>query len=89
MKRLLALLFSALLPTSVAAKAPAPWETDPTESIVGIHVISNFGNDPAEYSPEISEAAVRSALKSVDWVTGFHQVVMCCRQEFLWKWVGA
>lgn len=75
MKRLLALLLSTLLPTSAAAQTAA-WETDPTESMVGIHVIPNFGNDPTEYSPEISEAAVRSALKSVDWVEGFHQVVV-------------
>lgn len=75
MKRLLALLLSTLLPTSAAAQTSA-WETDPTESMVGIHVIPNFGDEPTEYSPEISEAAVRSAINSVDWVTGFHQIVV-------------
>ena len=75
MKRLLALLLTTLLPTSAAAQTSA-WEADPTESMVGIHVIPNFGDDPTQYSPEITEAAVRSALSSVDWVTGFHQVVV-------------
>ncbi|MGY0613411.1 hypothetical protein [Luteimonas sp. A501] len=75
MKRLLAVLLSILLPTSAAAQTP-DWETDPTESRVGIHVIPNFGDDPTVYSPEITEAAIRSALKSVDWVAGFHQVVV-------------
>lgn len=75
MKRLLAVLLSILLPTSAPAQAPA-WEKDPTESRVGIHVIPNFGDDPTVYSQEITEAAVRSALKSVDWATGFHQVVV-------------
>lgn len=75
MKRLLAVLLSILLPTGAVAQTPA-WETDPTESRVGIHIIPNFGDDPTVYSSEITEAAVRSALKSVDWVTGFHQVVV-------------
>ena len=75
MKRLLAVLLSILLPTSAPAQTPA-WKKDPTESRAGIHVIPNFGNDPTVYSQAITEAAVRSALKSVDWEKGFHQVVV-------------
>ena len=75
MKRLLLSLLALLLPAGAAAHAHA-WETDPVESRVGIHVIPNFGDDPTIYSPTISEDAVRSALRSVDWVNGFHQVVV-------------
>jgi len=75
MRRLLAVLLSILLPTIAPAQTPA-WEKDPTESRVGIHVIPNFGDDPTVYSQEITEAAARSALKSVNWETGFHQVVV-------------
>ena len=73
MKRLLLTLLAMILPASAAAQA---WETDPVESKVGIHVIPNFGDDPTVYSPAISEEAVRSALQSVDWLNGFHQVVV-------------
>jgi hypothetical protein len=75
MKRLLLTLLSFLLPATAAAQSHA-WETDPVESKVGIHIIPNFGDDPAVYSPTISEDAVRSALRSVDWINGFHQVVV-------------
>lgn len=75
MKRLLDLLLSMLLPPASTAQQTT-WETDPTETEVGIHVIPNFGDDPVIHSPDIDEAAVRSALQSVDWVNGFHQVVV-------------
>ncbi|MFL6587832.1 MAG: hypothetical protein ACJ8GV_13240 [Luteimonas sp.] len=75
MERLLLGLLSLLLPASSAAQAHA-WETDPVESNVGIHLIPNFGDDSTIYFPKISEDAVRSALRSVDWVNGFHQVVV-------------
>ena len=75
MKRLLLGLLTLLLPVSAAAQVH-DWETDPIESKVGIHVIPNFGDSPTVYSPKISDKAVRSALRSVDWVNGFHQVVV-------------
>lgn len=75
MRRLLAVLLFILLPAIAPAQTPA-WEKDPTESRVGIHVIPNFGDNPTVYSQGITAAAVRSALKSVNWKTGFHQVVV-------------
>ncbi|MDI9240097.1 hypothetical protein QLQ15_14375 [Lysobacter sp. LF1] len=75
MNRLLLSVLILLLPACAAAQKHA-WETDPVESKVGIHVIPNFGDDPTVYSPIITEDSVRSALRSVDWDSGFHQVVV-------------
>ena len=75
MKNLFATLLALLLPASAPQQVHA-WQDDPVESKVGIHVIPNFGDDPTEFNPEISQEAVRAALNSVDWVTGFHQVVV-------------
>lgn len=75
MKRLLASLFAILLPVSSPAQTDS-WQSDPAESQVGIHVIPNFGDDPAVSSPTISNDAIRAALRSVDWINGFHQVVV-------------
>lgn len=75
MKRLLGSLLAMLLPASSPAQTDA-WQSDPIESTVGIHVIPNFGDDPTVSSPSISDVAIRNALKSVDWVSGFHQVVV-------------
>jgi hypothetical protein len=75
MKRLLAILLSLLVATNAVAQTVA-WDSDPTESIVGIHVVPNFGDEPTIHTPEITETAIRSALRSVDWAHGFHQVVV-------------
>ena len=75
MKLQLLSFLSLFIPASALAQAHA-WEANPVESKIGIHVIPNFGDDPTVYLPIISEEAVRSALRSVDWVNGFHQVVV-------------
>ena len=75
MTKLVAILLALLLP-SCSAQPTQSWETDPVESRVGIHVIPNFGDDPTVFNPDISPEAVQSALQSVDWVNGFHQVVV-------------
>jgi hypothetical protein len=75
MKRLLASLLAMLLPVSSPTQTDA-WKSDPTESNVGIHVIPNFGDDPTVFSPTISNDAIHAALRSVDWINGFHQVVV-------------
>ena len=75
MKRLLASLLSLLLPVSSPAQM-GTWKSDPTESNVGIHVIPNFGDDPVVFSSTVSNDAIHTALQSVDWIKGFHQVVV-------------
>jgi hypothetical protein len=75
MKRILATLLALLLPASAPHQMHA-WQEDPIESRVGIHIVPNFGDDPTEFNPNVSAEAVRTALMSVDWVNGFHQVVV-------------
>ncbi len=75
MKRFLTSLFTMLLPISSPAQTNS-WQSDPAESKVGIHVISNFGDDPVVSYPTISNDAIQSVLRSVDWINGFHQVVV-------------
>jgi hypothetical protein len=75
MKKFVAVILAMLLP-ACSAQPMQSWETDPVESRVGIHVIPNFGDDPTIFSRDISPQAVHTALQSVDWVKGFHQVVV-------------
>ena len=75
MKSFFATLLALLLPASAPQQVHA-WQEDPIESRVGIHIVPNFGDDPTEFIPDVSAEAVRTALKSVDWVRGFHQVVV-------------
>lgn len=75
MNRTLAGILAMLL-SACSAEAKNSWETDPVESRVGIHVISNPGADPGVFSSDISPQAVRAALRSLDWVNGFHQVIV-------------
>jgi hypothetical protein len=75
MNRFLAAILAMLLP-ACSGEPTHSWETDPVESRVGIHIISNFGDDPAVFSSNISAQAVQAALQRVDWVNGFHQVVV-------------
>jgi hypothetical protein len=76
MNRFLAAMLVLLLPACAPEPMRHAWETDPIESRIGTHVIPNFGDDPARFSSEISEAGIRTALKSVDWESGFHQVIV-------------
>ncbi len=75
MKQLLASLLALLLPVTSPDQTDA-WRSETTESNVGIHVIPNFGADPTVFSSTISDDAIRAALRSVDWINGFHQVIV-------------
>jgi hypothetical protein len=48
----------------------------PEDGRVGIHVIPYFGDEGREFIPELTEAAVRKAIRSLDWEDGFHQIVV-------------
>ena len=75
MKIFLSLILSIVIP-ACSVEPTDRWETDPVESRVGVHVIPNFGDDPTVFSSDISPQAVQAALHSVDWGSGFHQVVV-------------
>lgn len=47
------------------------WETR-----VGVHILSDYGEKYSFVSSEVSERTICKALNGVDWVHGFHQVVV-------------
>lgn len=48
----------------------------PEDGRVGIHVVPYFGDDGRTFIPELTDAAVRNAIRSLDWEDGFHQVIV-------------
>ncbi|MCD9127656.1 hypothetical protein [Luteimonas fraxinea] len=52
-------------------RANEGWEERP-----GIHVFSNYGAEYVLESEDLSEAAVRAVIEDLDWVDGFHQVIV-------------
>jgi len=52
------------------------WESEASETEIGVHVLSNFGEEQHLVSSTISKQTIRDALRSLDWVNGFHQVVV-------------
>ncbi len=50
-------------------------EDDPT-AVPGIHVISGFGEVHRLAASRATPQTIRDALQSVDWVHGFHQIVV-------------
>lgn len=72
-RSLLLTLFLMLWPiTSLGSD----WEPDPSETEVGIHVISNFGKQQRIVTSIISERTIHDTLQSLDWDNGFYQVVV-------------
>lgn len=42
----------------------------------GIHVFPYFGEEEPVYVAELTDDAVRQAIRSLDWEHGFHQVIV-------------
>lgn len=76
MNRFIAAMLALLLPSCAPDTTRQAWETHPVESRIGTHIIANFGDDQTRFFPEVTETRIRTALKSVDWGNGFHQVVV-------------
>ncbi|PZQ29514.1 MAG: hypothetical protein DI562_08685 [Stenotrophomonas acidaminiphila] len=43
---------------------------------IGIHVFPYFGEEEPVYVAELTDDAVRQAIRSLDWEHGFHQVIV-------------
>ena len=66
-------LFS--IPEPSADETPeASWESDPVESRVGVHCLSQFGDVHEFVDEEITKEGVSRLLRSLDWSSKFHQV---------------
>jgi len=77
MKRLLTGLFLTLFGTSTSDPPNQDaWQTDPTETLVGIHLISDYGNKQVTLSTEISKELIAKELNKLDWENRFFQFVV-------------
>ncbi len=54
----------------------ASWQDEPTEAIVGIHLLSDYGSRYQFLSTDISATTVEEAVRKIDWKHGFYQVVV-------------
>lgn len=49
---------------------------DPVEDAPGLHVLSDYGSEHGFVDKTPTEETIRATLRSLDWVGGFHQVVL-------------
>ena len=48
---------------------------DTSESNIGIHLYSNYGEEYEFISPEVSKDTVRKLINDLDWESNFFQVI--------------
>ena len=70
------LLLTLMLMIWPFASSASDWESEASETQVGVHVITNLGEEQHLVSSAISKQTIHSALRNLDWVNGFHQVVV-------------
>lgn len=49
---------------------------DPVEDVPGLHVLSEYGSQHGLVDKHPTEKSIRATIRSLDWVGGFHQVVL-------------
>lgn len=77
MKKLLLGLLTAVLGLNAAAEIkPDDWRSESSESMVGIHLISDYGNGQQVLSKEIAEDIISKELNKLDWENNFYQFVV-------------
>jgi hypothetical protein len=75
MKKLLTSIFALVLGATSYVNALS-WETEPSESIRGIHLLSNYGAKYSFISEQVSPAIIRRELDKLDWKNNFYQFVI-------------
>jgi len=73
-KSLIALLVTLLGLSSSNAK-PA-WENDPIESVVGIHLLTEYGSQHRHLGKNLNASHVLSELRKLPWTKQFMQFVV-------------
>ncbi|CAA0104241.1 Uncharacterised protein [BD1-7 clade bacterium] len=77
MKKFMFGIFSALFGISANAQIEsADWKLDPTETTIGIHLISDYGNGQSLLSKEISNKSIATEINKLDWVSNFYQFIV-------------
>jgi len=49
---------------------------DPVDDVPGLHVLSEYGDEHRFVDKNPVEKTIRATIRSLDWVGGFHQVVL-------------
>jgi hypothetical protein len=75
MKKILTSIFALVLGATSYVNALS-WETEPSESIRGIHLLSNYGAKYSFISEQVSPAIIRRELDKLDWKNNFYQFVI-------------
>ena len=74
LKRFLIGLFVTLFGANSSAQVNQDaWKEDPAETIVGIHLISDYGSEHTILSTEISREIIDKELEKLDWNNNFYQ----------------
>ena len=77
LKKLLFGIFAALFGINANARIEsADWTLYPTETTVGIHLISDYGNYQTLLSKDISNKIISTEINKLDWVSNFYQFVV-------------
>ncbi len=53
-----------------------PAGEDPVEDVPGLHVLSEYGERHTLVDESPTEEAIRATIRRLEWVEGFHQVVL-------------
>ncbi len=49
---------------------------DPTNDVPGLHVLSDYGAEHTFVGKSPTERTIRATIRDLDWVNGFHQVIL-------------
>jgi hypothetical protein len=70
-------MFAALFGINANAQnVDSDWTVDSTETIVGVHLISDYGSDQVILSKEISNKVIATEINKLDWKNNFYQFVV-------------
>ena len=62
--------------TADAQIDPSDWRDDPTETVVGVHLLSDYGGGQTLLSKEISKKIIAQEIQKLDWENNFYQFVV-------------
>lgn len=73
MKRYCSILLLVLCVITAYAES---WKEDPSETVVGIHLLTDYGSGYQFLSRELSDKKVREEINKLEWQRRFYQLVV-------------
>jgi hypothetical protein len=73
MKRYCSILLFVLCAVNAYAES---WKEDPSETVVGIHLLTDYGSGHQLLSQELSEKKIREEIYKLEWQRKFYQLVV-------------